>query len=497
MARILAVAYRVLLSLLAVLLLSGCPGSRGAPAAGEVVLDAADALPDPGIETDTAPDTPDAPPDLADVPDAREPDIAVDLAPPLPCLSVEPAGLDLVQTEAGVAAKEAFWIVICGDAPVPVVSIVVQEGTSMFTVSLPDGVELPSPLDPLFLAPGAKLPVQVSYLPDAANSVAPDGSPVPHTGLVEVVAGSPPHTFPVTLSGVSEASFTCPIAIIQCAQSGTVPPLSLLELSAKASFSPSGSIVQYLWSVEQPPGSQFKFAPDEQTAEPTFEVNVAGTYVFHLAVVDDAGSLSCWPASFTVQVVPTQSLYVELTWDTPGDPDQTDTGEGTGADLDLHLAHPLAASMPDLDCDGQPDPWFDQVFDCYWFNTHPGWGAYDASLLDDPLLVRDDPDGAGPEIISIQTAEEAGYRIGVHYWAGYGFGPSHPTVRVYLSGTLAYETPPLELVAGDMWTVGTFDGKNDQVIPASDDGPLIHPCYLNPYFMQEADCTSVPCGQPE
>lgn len=65
-----------------------------------------------------------------------------------------------------------------------------------------------------------------------------------------------------------------------------------------------------------------------------------------------------------VVVVPEEAVHIELIWDTPGDADQTDEGPVAGADMDLHLAHPLASGA-DLDCDGKPDPWFDTNFDCF------------------------------------------------------------------------------------------------------------------------------------
>jgi hypothetical protein len=51
-----------------------------------------------------------------------------------------------------------------------------------------------------------------------------------------------------------------------------------------------------------------------------------------------------------------QTLEIQLLWNTPNDPDQSDEGPEAGSDLDLHLLHPFATGF-DVDEDGQPDMW--------------------------------------------------------------------------------------------------------------------------------------------
>ena len=97
-----------------------------------------------------------------------------------------------------------------------------------------------------------------------------------------------------------------------------------------------------------------------------------------------------------------QGFRVVMTWDTPGDPNQTDD---MGTDLDLHLLHPQAPS------------WNHSVYDCYFANRAPDWGNLGAE--NNPSLDIDDVNGAGPEQISYQDPEERNdlYRIGVHYYS--------------------------------------------------------------------------------
>jgi hypothetical protein len=185
-----------------------------------------------------------------------------------------------------------------------------------------------------------------------------------------------------------------------------------------------------------------------------------------------------------VNVVANELIHIELLWDTPNDPDQTDDGPEAGADLDLHFLHPFASGL-DVDLDGQPDGWFDQPFDCFWFNAHPNWASMDPMIDDDPGLDLDDTDGAGPENINLNLPENAmTYRVGVHYWNDHNFGPSLATVRVYLYSELVFEQAGVELVNHDMWEVATIDwpSGNVELILGEGGGYKITPNYQHPYF---------------
>ncbi len=186
-------------------------------------------------------------------------------------------------------------------------------------------------------------------------------------------------------------------------------------------------------------------------------------------------------------VVPDEAIHIELLWHTPGDPDETDEGSGVGSDLDLHFSHPWAGG-PDLDGDGEPDGWFDQPFDCFWFNAHPNWGSFDPSIDDDPDLDLSDTDGAGPEIIGLNIPEDVVYKIGVHYWNDHGYGASNATVRVYIYGSLVFEVVDVQLFDLDMWEVCTVEwpsGLVNPVLSSGDGGYKITPSYQNPYFFQD------------
>ena len=264
-----------------------------------------------------------------------------------------------------------------------------------------------------------------------------------------------------------------------------VIPQTKLHIIGSQSYAASGSILKYEWSVQQPVGSQSIFLPSNGASDPTFEANVAGTYIFQLRVWDENFEESCVPAEYTVYVNPDEAIHVELIWDTPNDPDQTDEGPEAGADLDLHFAHWFATG-PDIDGDGTPDGWFDQPFDCFWFNDHPQWGSFDPMVDDDPGLDRDDTDGAGPENLNLNIPEDGGsYRVGVHYWNDHGFGVSLATVRVYIYSVFAHQVEDVPLVNHDLWEVLSISWPSGEITLSTDNagGYKITADYQTPYSL--------------
>ncbi|HRE88227.1 MAG TPA: hypothetical protein PK095_03720 [Myxococcota bacterium] len=228
-------------------------------------------------------------------------------------------------------------------------------------------------------------------------------------------------------------------------------PGTVVQLGVEFDPDLEETVTGYRWSVDQPPGSRSLFAPNEHMRAPTFEAWVVGSYVFHLDVILNDGYRRI--GSYQMRVLPTDAVHVELTWRTPGDPDETDSG-GTasfsaGSDVDLHVLHPNAQAK-----------FFDWTWDCYWENMRPEWGVF--GLTDNPKLDRDDTDGTGPEVISIETTEPVAYRVGVHYWNDWGYGEVFATVRLYLGGVLQDEWE-VEMRNGDMWESHTIDGATGTV----------------------------------
>lgn len=253
----------------------------------------------------------------------------------------------------------------------------------------------------------------------------------------------------------------CPVAVIKSIEGSQVAPQTVVHLVGSQSYSPNGEIVKWVWSVEQPPLSGSIFVPSSIFADPVFELNVAGLYTFSLDVWDSTGTKSCVPATYEILNCGCVDFHVELVWRTPGDPDESDQ-EGT--DLNLHLAHPLA-SMPDLDGDGEADPWYDALYDCFWFNPNPDWSPSSPQPHSCPQLDLDDVDGAGPENINYDTPDSNIYRVGVDFWDDHGFGPAFATVRVYAYGVMIFESPEVYMTSKDMWDVCTIHWPSGSVTP--------------------------------
>ena len=81
----------------------------------------------------------------------------------------------------------------------------------------------------------------------------------------------------------------------------------------------------------------------------------------------------------------------------------------------------------------------DSDYDCYYDNGNPSWGP--PGPTGDASLDIDDTDGAGPENINVNIAEDTRalggpYLVGVVYYSDNGYGASDALVRVYLSGEL-------------------------------------------------------------
>jgi len=219
------------------------------------------------------------------------------------------------------------------------------------------------------------------------------------------------------------------------------------------------------------------FFPDAARQDVTFEANIVGEYRFTLNVWDAAGTAACSAATYLVVVTSDEAIRVELFWDTPGDSNQTDTGfdlngESNGSDIDLHFLHPNATNQ-----------YFHSTYDCNWLNINPNWGT--SGPLDNPRLDRDDTDGAGPENLNFSQPEfGATYRVGVHYWDDWAFGPSKATIRVYVYGQLREQWANVNLVNGDLWDALTIGWPSQAVTRITSGGtsPSITPNYNNGFF---------------
>ena len=397
----------------------------------------------------------------------------------VPCIEVKPAPVvNFGVAQLGKVSTLNLTVSNCGTEKLTISKLAIKPGGSD-AYSLDFAAKAaPSETAPWVLGTNESLEIPALYTPPTLSPLDPaTQTPLPDLAQLEVASNAAPVS--LKLTGVCMAK-TCPEAKISVTEGEQVVPQTVLHLSGAQSIAPGGgSITKWLWKVQkQPEGSKQAFVPGASFPSPTFTANAAGEYVLCLDVWDDQNppQQSCTPACVTVLAVPSEALHIELLWKTPADKDETDKGQGVGADMDLHFADALAQG-PDQDCDGAADPWFSQPFDVFWFNPTPKWGSA-ATLDDDARLDLDDTDGAGPENVNLDSpqgsaTEAAQYAVGVHYWNDHGFGKSYATARIYVLGKQVVEIKDIALNPVDMWFVGKINWPNEAM---GGTGPVLEQC---------------------
>jgi hypothetical protein len=392
-----------------------------------------------------------------------------------PCITVNPRKVDFGGKLVGKTARVTVDVTSCGDRPLQITEIVLLPDSSPeFTLDVSElrggsgsGGALGPSDPPVVLQPNQTGRFVVEYFPEDISPIADTQLPIRDTGIIRVKSNAFVSEFDIDVLGFG-VERECPTAVIVVRQGEEVIPQTVLDLIGSQSYAADGPVQTWKWRVSQPPGSQSVFKPTDTSPDVKFEVNVAGRYLFQLEVTDSTGEPSCVPAQVEVFVNPDQALHIELLWNTPNDDDQTDQGPVAGTDLDLHMKHPFAVGGSyDGDGDGEPDGWFDEVFDCYWFNPNPNWGSPDPNVADNPSLDRDDTDGAGPENINLDLPEDdTCYGIGVHYWKENGFGVSEATVLMFVYGSPVFNISGVEMYERDMWWVADICWPPDGRAPA-------------------------------
>lgn len=411
-----------------------------------------------------------------------------------PCMLVEPGRVDFGGKRVGTVSRLDVTVTSCGNEPLEISSISLSPESSLdFELdldALPAGFEAgPTPQQPLSVPVNGSVTFSAIYVPDAVNPRDAANVPIPDEGDIIIGSNAFEAEYAVPVSGAG-ADTECPTPVIRVAEGEEVIPQTVLSLDGRGSYAPFGSIVNWNWSVTAWPvlTPRPTLIPGFTDPAPMVEVNSVGLYTFKLSVRDEFGNSSgaglCPDAEFTVLVQPDQAIHVELTWTTPDPRATTEDGEGRGTDLDLHFAHDFAVG-PDLDDDGSPDPWFDRTWDVFWYNVNPNWASFDPNVRDDPSLDRDDIDGGGPENLNLAIPEDGvSYRIGVHAWSDWGFGPSDATVRVFHYAEQVYEATLPGMAVLDMWCVGTITWPVPSMTRCASDGEpeRVSPRYVNPFF---------------
>ncbi len=226
-------------------------------------------------------------------------------------------------------------------------------------------------------------------------------------------------------------------------------PLQILILDGSDSTDVDGSVVDYIWEViERPEGSVAELEPvSNEPADPArrqFFLDLAGRFVFEMTAVDDGGCASEETSQVTVFVVPNEAVHIQVVWNNPADPNQTDT---SGSDVDTHfMKTPIGR-------------WFESPYDNYFANSEPFWSP------ENPSLDIDDTNGAGPENINMDDPIPCQwYAVGIHYWRQQ-FGTAYTTVRIFINGGLVFEVPnkPLQNT-NDWWDVARIHWPSGEII---------------------------------
>ncbi|MEZ4315994.1 MAG: PKD domain-containing protein [Myxococcota bacterium] len=223
-----------------------------------------------------------------------------------------------------------------------------------------------------------------------------------------------------------------------------VLPLENVQLDGTGSYDPAGlTPLTYQWTMVGKPSGSTASLNNTAAAQPTFFADLAGAYVFELTVMNANGVWDTTPDQVTVESIPIDGFYVEVSWDNDND-------------LDLHVLN------------GTTPLWGDG--DCNYCNMNPNWGG--SGALDNPSLDADAIYGYGPETTTIDAPAAGTYEIAVHYYGLNGSSScgsfsscpqSTATVRVYLGGILAHTFTRVMDDAGQVWTVGSISWPSGAV----------------------------------
>ncbi len=242
----------------------------------------------------------------------------------------------------------------------------------------------------------------VRYAPTSPSSI---------NGTLTIQSNDPDEaSVVISLVGNSFDPNNCPVPVINVTSPNLdyLKPLDTVQFNGASSYDPDAGdgISEYIWSVVTRPSGSTSQLQTSSDQNPTFFVDLAGTYQIKLEVRDQQGMLSCSPAYIELNAIPREIIHVQLVWD---------TDEG---DMDLHLIRP-GGSM-----------WGSS--DCYYDNLSPNWSSYGR-----PSLDIDDQHGYGPENINLDDPGAGTYRVYAHYYNSWGeHSDVTTTVRIYIYGEL-------------------------------------------------------------
>jgi len=387
-----------------------------------------------------------------------------------PCLRVEPTPIDFGAGLTGHNSSIGVSLMSCGGETLSITTVHLKDEDGIYSLEEESLPSFPARLPAYDQTADEFYPsrtITLNFNPEEE---------IPYLNTLVVESNDPSRHGDTETPGILEIPILgrgslneCPIAQVRESEFN-VPPLEIVSLDGSNSIDPDGETgkpVKYRWSVvESPPGSSARAlerfhdpgrpgnggpADNEETPEAFLYIDLVGDYVVELHVVDLLGAEApgevCHqePARVYISAHSDANIHVQLVWDTPEDVPQTDR---LGTDVDLHLMHP------------QGENWSDAPLDCFYANPNPEWGPEGSE--GDPLLRKDDTDGAGPEDLVIEQPENTAslggpYRVGIYYYRAHLVPdspdlPSTVTLRAFLSGAPAGEWQR-NFAANNFWEV--------------------------------------------
>ena len=405
----------------------------------------------------------------------------------LPALELIPADCDFGNVAVGGIGQCDIAVRNTGNRALVIDSLVLVNNETI----VPPGSELDEPFgffgraptEEDAIEPGQELTLSMRFTPDALGG---------YYGQLKALTNDPNQN-EVTINlegvGVNPPTAFCGIKSINgdtSAAGNAIEPLDDVVLTAdesEASVS-EGEIVGYEWEiVHQPGGSNVSLSsPDSVDTGFTFAgragIDLAGTYVVRLTVLDDLGTRSINDCTVEFEAIPTDTIHVQLVWDTSyGDMDLHMTKKNSQDEYCIGYSgvdHISSSPESTTSCGGeQLDCYFGNCKPTSSSNSPPDWDEDGISRsAGDPSLDIDDLSGYGPENINIDEAVNGSYLVGIHHFSSGQSGGIGNTVRIYLYGQLQAEFyNVLEPdTGGDFWEVAIVHWPDPELgIPCIED----------------------------
>ena len=395
-----------------------------------------------------------------------------------PALCIDPdTGLDFGTVTVGQTRDLTLTLKNCGLASYQIKTLSLTNGNPATEAFVIGNTGLPQL--PLQFEPGQQIVIPVTYRPQHVDATGDPGD----TGFFTIETTYQRGTRPVMGRGGSPG---CgggqPIGVIKVANAGvpfdpatgSIKPLDTATLDGSASTIPPNVSVSYHWRlVSQPPNGTSSLKTTPNPIKPTLYMELAGDYVVELVVSTEYGCQSP-PVQVTIHCVPKSKVHVQLSW------------PQSFGDVDLHYIGPGGKFYQSAS--GNP------AGDLYWpmapshGGNAPDWGlnntvSPDHNSANDPTLDIDALWGNGPENANHDQPFDGAYQVSVHYYCSrqstlFGtsssYGPTSPTVKVFLNGVVAFTATKTNMTQRDVWDVATVtvSGGGTQFAVAPINKPL-------------------------